>query len=62
MSGTGRFQTGDRVRYESQHNEQGEELDETLYGTGVFTYSGGKVDVPPDGYDGFDEIAVASWL
>ena len=53
MSGTGRFQPGDRVRYESQYNEHGERVDETLYGTAVRTDSSG-VEVQFDGYDGTD--------
>ena len=57
----GRFQPGDRVRYESQYNEHGERADETLYGTVVRTDSGG-VEVQFDGYDGTDGIEDDSLL
>ena len=61
---SGRFQPGDRVRYESQYNEHGERVDETLYGTVARTYSSGPIDVDVqfDGYDGLDGIADDSWL
>ena len=48
-----RFRPGDRVSYQSQYNEQGERVDETLYGTVVRTDSSG-VEVQFDGYDGTD--------
>ena len=51
----GRFQPGDRVRYESQYNEHGKRVDETLYGTVVRTDSSG-VEVQFDGCEGTDGI------
>ena len=56
-----RFRPGDRVSYQSQYNEHGERVDETLYGTVVRTDSSG-VEVQFDGYDGTDGIADDSEL
>ena len=56
-----RFQPGDRVSYESQYNEHGERVDETLYGTVVRTDSS-WVEVQFDGYDGTDGIEEDSEL
>ena len=52
-----RFQIGDRVRYESQHNEHGEKVEETLYGTVVVPLSvSGVVGVQFDNHAGTDGI------
>ena len=50
-----RFRPGDRVSYQSQYNEHGERVDETLYGTVVRTDSSG-VEVQFDGYETTDGI------